>query len=133
LTHFFVVFVVTGVPSCLKKISPENINLLSRIRRMLLGVCQKIDAYEQSKKKSQPKDELFFVSIKNDGIYLNDTKIIAEKAGLQFAIFRILLDLYVREFFAAELKYVTIPQIRAILESQKIFVEDEKQIRTAIY
>lgn len=78
-------------------------------------------------------NELFFASIKDGGIYLNNVKIIDKKAELQFAIFKILIDLHIEEFFAGKLKFVTIPQIRAILESQEIFVDDEKQIHTAIY
>jgi hypothetical protein len=128
----FCCFVVMGVTICLKKIPNKNINLFSWIKGILLCICRKIDIYEQLKKKPINK-KWFFVSVKDDGIYLNNIKIIDKKAELQFAIFKILIDLYIEEFFAGKLKFVTIPQIRAILESQKIFVDDEKQIRTAIY
>ncbi|MDR1235395.1 MAG: hypothetical protein LBJ96_00145 [Holosporaceae bacterium] len=105
---------------------------------MLLNVCKKIDEYEKSKyerlqKKSLSENELFFISIKTDGIYLNNVKIIDKKAELQFAIFMILIDLYVEEFFSKEPKYILISQICSKLKFQKKIVGDEKQIRTAIY
>ncbi|MDR0631794.1 MAG: hypothetical protein LBF54_00920 [Holosporaceae bacterium] len=121
-----------GVPVCLKKISNKNISLFSWLRGILLCICKKIDTYEQLKKKPINK-KWFFISVKDDGIYLNDIKIIDKKAELQSAIFKILIDHYLKEFFLGH-QYITISEICSSLESSKFCMEDrENQIRVAIY
>ena len=81
-----------------------------------------------------PNGRLPFVSIKNDGFYLNDIKIIDKKAELQFAIFKILVDLYIEEFYTGEIKYISISKIDLLLKSKGFNLEDpEKQIRQNIY
>jgi hypothetical protein len=84
----------------------KNTGLLSRIRYVLLNICDKIDQYEESKIKSSfRKDEFIFTTIKHDGIYLNDIKIIDRKAKLQFAVFKILIDLHIEEFHEGKFNY----------------------------
>jgi hypothetical protein len=81
-----------------------------------------------------PNSGLPFVSIKNDGFYLNDIKIIDKKAELQMAIFKILIDLHIEEFYTGTIKYISISKIDSLLRTQGFDLEDpEKQIRRAIY
>jgi hypothetical protein len=99
----------------------------------LLCVCAKIDTYEQLKKKPINK-KWFFVSIKEDGIYLNDIKIIDKKAELQFAIFKILLRQHVLSLIESKRNSLNAYQIASELEKQGFVITDvERQIRQAIY
>jgi hypothetical protein len=67
-------------------------------------------------------------------MYLNNIKIIDKKAELQFAIFRILIDLYIEEFHAGEMKYISISKINSLLKSMGFNLEDpERQIGISIY
>jgi hypothetical protein len=99
-----------------------------------LGICCKIDAYELSRKNTTSQEIQFFVSIKDDGAYLNGVKVIDKAAKLQFAIFKILTDLYFEEFYTAMPKYISISRICSLLESKGMIIDDaENQIRVAIY
>lgn len=119
---------------CLKKISLKSNEILSWVKRLLLNVCKKIDEYEKPKRETPLKNELFFISIKNDGIYLNDIKIIDRKAELQFAIFKILLKQHVISLVEFGRSSLNTYQIALELEKQHITITDlEKQIRQAIY
>ncbi|GHU20658.1 hypothetical protein FACS189472_12350 [Alphaproteobacteria bacterium] len=99
----------------------------------LLYICGKIDAYKKAQEVEKPENERLFISVRIDGFYLNDAKIVDKKAELQFAILKILIKLSAEELFTGESKYISISQISSILKSQNIFENDEKQIRSAIY
>jgi hypothetical protein len=100
----------------------------------LLNICSKIDVYEESKKKLPSKNEFFFISIKHDGIYLNDIKIIDKKAELQMAIFKILMTYYVEDIFNNTSTYISISKINSSLKNYGISIDDyENQIRKNIY
>jgi hypothetical protein len=87
---------------------------------VLLSVCEKIDAYERSKKKPT-NEKWFFISVKNDGIYLNDIKIIDKKAELQFAIFKILLRQHILSLVECKHSSLNAHQIASELEKQCFF------------
>jgi hypothetical protein len=132
------VFVVIGVIVCLKKISPKSNGVLSRIKKILLNVCKKIDEYEKSKyersqKKPSLENELFFISIKNDGIYLNDIKIIDKKAELQFAIFQLLLKRHALSCIDSKRLGLKAYQIASELDKDDSkFVDINKYVRQSI-
>jgi hypothetical protein len=124
---------VEGASKCLKKIRTGNSDLLSWIKKTLLSVCDKIDEHEKSK-DNRLNERLLFVSIGDDCVYVNDEKIVDKKAKLQFAIFRILLDSYVEEFFSGESQYASIQRIDFALKSKGFILEDpENQICGSIY
>jgi hypothetical protein len=107
---------------------------LQWIKSALLDICSKIDLYEESKKKSSLKNDFFFISIKHDGIYLSDIKIIDKKAELQMAIFKILLRHHTLSSIESKRSSLNAYQIAAELEKQGFAITDvERQIRQAIY
>ena len=65
-----VVFVEKRSSKCLKKIS-ININILQALKKFLLRICKKIDDYEKSKSKRNINDDLLFVSLQDDGFFVN--------------------------------------------------------------
>ncbi|GHT97565.1 hypothetical protein FACS1894126_1840 [Alphaproteobacteria bacterium] len=100
----------------------------------LLYICSKIDAYKKAQEVEKTENERLFISVRMDGFYLDDVKIINKEADLQMAIFRVLLCAYVDEFFSGERKYINVQQICSLLEAEGIFLEDpENQIHSSIY
>jgi hypothetical protein len=123
---------------CLKKIFHKSNGVLSWIKKILLGICKKIDEYEKSKykrsqKKSSLENALFFISIKHDGIYLNDIKIIDKKAELQFVVFKLLLEQHLLELLNFRKSGLKSYHIANKLEESSKSDISEKQIRQIIY
>jgi hypothetical protein len=127
-----VVFVEKRSSKCLKKIS-ININILQALKKFLLRICKKIDDYEKSKSKRNINDELLFVSLRDDGFYLNHIKIIDKKSELQIAILKILIEHYKNEISSGS-NFLPISKISFNL--RKMGIESfnlENQIRTSIH
>jgi hypothetical protein len=99
----------------------------------LLDICNKIDLYEKSKKKLPLKNEFFFISIKFDGIYLNDIKIIDKKAELQFIVFTLLLKQHLLGLLNLKNGGLKGYQIANQLEESSLDAVNEKQVRQIIY
>ncbi len=61
------------------------------MKRILLKICRKIEDYEKNhrKQKNRNNSELLFVSFQEDGIYLNDVKIIDKKSFRQIEILKL--------------------------------------------
>lgn len=126
-----VIICIKGV-ACLKKTKAEN-SFLDSIKELLLKICKMIEAYTESNEIEYANEQLFFVSIETDGIYLNGKKIISKRAKLQMAIFMILAEHYIDEFFSSP-SYLSFLQISSRLQKKGIYAEDiENQVRMAIY
>jgi hypothetical protein len=121
-----------GVTICLKKISPENASLLSWIREILLSVCAKIDAHERSE-KSKVSGKWHFISVKNDGIYLNALKIIDKCATQQIIVFKLLLKNQTELTLAFRKSGLKWSEIAAELEAKNGGTISEQHVRQIIY
>jgi hypothetical protein len=121
-----------GVSICFKKISSEKNGLLFWIKKALLNVCNRIEAYEKSK-KNYTKEELLFVSIKNGCVYINDVKIINEEAEKQFLVFKFLLKNHVLKLLDSQKGGLKVYQIASMLEEGSCDIVSEKQVRQIIY
>jgi hypothetical protein len=109
----------------------ESKSFLSSIKQALLTVCDRIDAYEKSK-PNQLNEEWFFVSIRNNSVYINDKEIISPKAELQFAIFMAFIKQYVDNFCSNSNGSLKIDDILKTIENDKEISDAENQIRRNI-
>ena len=112
----------------------ETINVLQILKKFLLSICNLINNYEEINAKQKLKRNLLFISITDEGIYLNELKIIDKKSKLQVAIFKILLERHVIGYINLSSTGINTIQISNLLR-EKGFVsfELEKHIRQCIY
>jgi hypothetical protein len=99
----------------------------------LLNICSKIEAYEESKKNSPQNENWHFISIKHDGIYLNNVKTINKKAEKQFTTFKFLLKKQALGLLNAEHIGIKWYQIASEFENNTHNTFSEQQIRQIIY
>ena len=103
------------------------------LKNFLLKICKKIDDYEKSKTKQNDSKNLLFLSFRDDGIYLNDTKIIDKKAKLQIAVYSVLVEHYKNEISCGS-SYLPISKICSDLRKMGIdSCNLESQIHTSIH
>ncbi len=104
------------------------------MKNLLLKICTYIDCYEKIREKQKLKNNLLFVSFQNDGIYLNDLKIIDQKSKLQIAVFKILLERHLIGYINSTYSGVNTLQISNVLQEKGFLsLESEKQVRQLIY
>lgn len=104
------------------------------MKRLLQKVCELIDSYEETRKKQRLKDNLLLVVFQNDGIYLNDLKIIDQKSKLQIAVLKVLLERHFVGHINATYSGVNTIQISKVLQEHGFSsLELEKQVRQSIY
>lgn len=76
---------------------------------------------------------MLFISFHDNGVYLNEVKIIDKRAELQFSVFKILVQHYMNEVFDGS-SYISMAKICAVLKQNKITADDiENQVRVSIY
>ena len=104
------------------------------MKNLLLKICDCIESYEKIREKQKLKNNLLFVSFQNDGIYLNDLKIIDQKSKLQLAVFKILLERHFIGYINSTHSGVNTLQISKVLQEKGFLsLESEKQVRQLIY
>jgi uncharacterized protein YlaN (UPF0358 family) len=101
----------------------------------LLNVCSRIDAYKEPKEKPLLNVKLLFTSIRHDGIYLNDLKIIDRKAKKQLVVFKFLLKKQLSYLCESENIGSQWHHIAAQLETDDANkgIVDEQQVKQIIY
>ena len=107
---------------------------LQDIRNFLLKIFKKIDDYDKGRTKQNINNNLLFISFLDDGVYLNDVKIIDKRAVLQITILKILLEKHILGNLYSISTGLTSHKISSILITKGVSSFDlEKQIRQSIY
>ena len=115
-----------------KKIVKNCAEFSIYIKNEFLQTLEEIEIQEESVQPHQNK--LFFVSIKDECVYIDGTQIILKKAKLQFAIFKILMKAHALGCLHSDSRNLTIHKIMEKLEKMGIYILDaEKQIRESIH
>lgn len=103
------------------------------MKRCLQQTLTKIKRHKQARQKNVAEN-LLFISFRDDGVYLNEVKIIDKRANLQIAVLKALLEKHLIGNLYSTPTGVNIIKIASILSAKGVSSLDlEKQIRQSIY
>ena len=103
------------------------------MKRCLQQTLTKIKRHKQARQKNVAEN-LLFISFRDDGVYLNEVKIIDKRANLQIAVLKALLEKHLIGNLYSTPTGVNIIKIASILGAKGVSSFDlEKQIRQSIY
>lgn len=75
----------------------------------------------------------YWISLNNDGFYLNDLKIIDSRAFIQYSIFKIIVENSIKDSLSITKTYLSSKNIIHQLRSQKISINESELIRNIYY
>lgn len=100
----------------------------------MLRICRKIDEVEENVSKRNKSRDLIFVSFRDDGVYLNGSRLIDKRAKLQIAIVKLLMRQHLLGMFHSTRTGLNTLQISLYLEKEGFSSHDlEKYVRQSIH